>query len=105
MSKVYTIAFRMGVLFNVLLWTTLNLIDFSIARNNFYEATGVAEVRFSGLTGFQWGMPLGMFWNATLRDPYALVFNAIIYVVCGFFFGFLFKFVWSKIPRHNTVLK
>ena len=102
MSKVYNIAFRMGVLFNVLLWTVLNLITFIDRRNNFIALEN-SEISFSG--DFDWGFPLPMFMNQQLFDPHYLVINTIVYVVCGFFFGFLFKFIWSKISRHQAELK
>jgi hypothetical protein len=96
MSKVYDIAFRMGVLFNVVLWTTVNLIDFISSRDEFLRQEAAATIRFSGFSGYKWGMPFDMFRNEMIWEPYALVLNAVVYVTCGFLFGFLFKFVRSK---------
>ena len=100
MSKIYDIAFRMGVLFNVLLWTLLNLANYIVARN---------EINRAGLTfadsTHSWGVPFAMFRGRMLWDEYAMAANAVIYVFCGFFFGFLFKFVWSKISSNCAELK
>jgi hypothetical protein len=101
MSKIYDIAFRMGVLFNILLWTMLNLATYIAARNEVNRA----GVTFSSSTGYSWGVPFGMFRGRMLWDEYAMVANAVIYVACGFFFGFLFKFVWSKISRRRIEVK
>jgi len=98
MSKIYDIAFRMGVLFNILLWTFLNLINFFEARNSFLEWENAIGASYLG--EFNWGVPFPMFMNT-----YYLVLNTIVYVACGFFFGFLFKFVWSKISQRRAELK
>lgn len=103
MSKVYDIAFRMGVMFNVLLWTILNVASLFIARNNFAQES--REPPFFGHFGYYWGVPFKMFRNEGVLEPWAMILNIGIYVFCGFFFGFLFKFVWSKISRRNIVLK
>ncbi len=104
MSKIYDIAFRMGVLFNVLLWTVLNIIDFFDARNDFlyWEYRGL---KFSHVGDFIWGVPFPMFRESMLWNSRALVLNSVIYVACAFFFGFLFKFVWSKISSRRVELK
>lgn len=104
MSKVYTIAFRMGVLFNILLWTMLNIISFHIAQSSFVERES-SLFGFGSYSGFSWGFPFAMFRNYFFADEYLLVFNVIVYVICGFFFGFLFKFIWSKISRRRVELK
>lgn len=98
MSKIYDIAFRMGVLFNILLWTILNIADFFATRNDFlyWENRGI---KFSHIGDFDWGIPFSMFVGHELFNAFNLVLNTIVYVFCGFFFGFLFKFVWSKISR------
>ena len=103
MSKIYDIAFRMGVLFNVLLWTILNLTSFMTNRNRFEQES--LEGPFFGHFGYSWGVPFQMFRNEGLLEPYAFVLNALIYVACGFLCGFLFKFVWSKISQHRAELK
>ena len=61
MSKIYNIAFRMGVLFNVLLFIALNLISFVNAHNRFIE--GQNGIRFSGWIDYTWGFPIKMFVN------------------------------------------
>jgi hypothetical protein len=103
MSKIYNIAFRMGVLFNVVLFTLLNIVSFVIARKNYEQES--LEAPFFGHFGYHWGFPIEMFQNEHLAHPFLLVFNVAIYVACGFFFGFLFKFAWSKISRYRAELK
>lgn len=90
----------MGVLFNVLLFTFLNIITFIDRRNNFItlEAPGI---RVSGA----WGFPIPMCINQRLSDPYNLIINIFIYVIGSFFFGFLFKLIWSKISQRLMELK
>jgi hypothetical protein len=104
MSKIYTIAFRMGVLFNVLLWTILNILSFLDSREGFLYWQN-ASFWASHLGEFNWGIPFQMFQAYELYNAKYLVLNTIVYVVCGFFFGFLFKFVRSKISRRKAVLK
>ena len=103
MSKIYDIAFRMGVLFSVLLFTILNIASFVMARKNYARES--LEAPFFGHFGYSWGFPIEMFRNEGRFEPFLLVFNTAIYVACAFFFGFLFKFVWSKISRRGAELK
>ena len=104
MSKIYTIAFRMGVLFNVLLFTILNVASYKIAV---IESEKIhSEIMFSPCCRFSWGFPFG--WEEKLFDVIeggGAILNVLIAVFCGFMFGFLFKFVWSKISSPNTELK
>jgi hypothetical protein len=91
----------MGVLFNILLFTLLNIASRVIARKNCEQES--LEAPFWGHFGYSWGFPIEMFRNVYLAHPFLLVFNIAIYVACGFFFGFLFKFVWSKISRRGAL--
>ncbi len=95
MSKIYNTAFKMGVLFNILLFTLLNIASHIIVRKNYAQES--LEAPFFGHFGYRWGFPIEMFQNEHLAHPFLLVFNVAIYVACGFCFGFLFKFIWSKI--------
>ncbi len=101
-SKVYDIAFRMGVLFNVLLFTALNLLTFLETRNNFHDLENSGIGAFP-INGWNWGFPCPAF-NYPDFQIYSvyLIINTGIYVLCGFMFGFLFKFVWSKISRRGA---
>jgi hypothetical protein len=103
MSKIYDIPFRMGVLFDIVLFTILNIASFVIARNTFEQES--LEPPFFGHFGYSWGSPFEMFRNVSLVDPFVLVLNIGIYVACGFLFGFLFKFIWSKISSNRAELK
>lgn len=66
MSKIYDIAFRMGVLVNVLLFTVLNVISYKIAENEFIRRQiywEQSEIKFSGIERFgSWGFPFD--WDA-----------------------------------------
>jgi hypothetical protein len=105
MSKIYNIAFRMGVLFNILLFTVLNLMTFFETRKNFIAMEN-SGIRAYPAYGWRWGFPFPMFnYDYFFIDGFVLIFNAIVYIVCGFFFGFLFKFVWSKISQRRIELK
>jgi hypothetical protein len=104
MSKIYDIAFRMGVLFNILLFTILNIISYTVAENRHFEFT--RKYAFGSDYGFAWGFPFK--WSEkyfNVVEGAGTVLNVLIYVACGFFFGFLFKFIWSKISRHWAELK
>ena len=98
----------MGVLFNILLFTILNVISFINAQNRFMNREELG-IRFSNCCNFVWGFPLKMFrGDFFIEDSfilYYIVINTIIYVFCGFFFGFLFKFIWSKISQRQMELK
>jgi len=100
MSKIYDIAFRMGVLFNIVLWTILNIVSLINLRSK------IAELENRGMTGWidlRWGFPFPMFdYDSGFIDGIVLIGNAIVYVLGAFFFGFLFKIVWSKISRHHA---
>lgn len=108
MSKVYTIAFRMGVLFNILLWTILNVVSFKKAESEFFQRR--IERERSGLNFpccdyiGSWGVPFD--WTETyfVIGGAGTILNIIIMTACGFAFGFLFKFVWSKISRRGVGL-
>jgi hypothetical protein len=101
MSKIYNIAFRMGVSLNILLFTMLNVISFKLAENDYIRRRmewEKSEIKFSGggpsLGG--WGLPFD--WNAKyfVIEGAGAILNIIIMAACGFAFGFLFKFVWKK---------
>ena len=104
MSKIYDFAFRMGVLFNVVLWTFLNIISYLLKQSDYLRSKSNG-ITFSGDYGFYWGFPFKMFLNGILWEPYAFVLKVLIYVACGFFFGFLFKFVRSKISSRRIAVK
>ena len=102
MSKIYSIAFRMGVLFNVLLWTILNIVTFINGRNSHDDLEDSAFGVFHAV----WGFPIPMFtYPGFFMNIKYLLINAVVYVFCGFFFGFLFKFVWSKFPPRRFEVK
>jgi len=104
MSKIYDIAFRMGVLFNVLLWTILNIISYAIAENRHFEF--IRKYAFGSDYRFAWGFPFK--WSEkyfNVIEGAGIILNVFIMVSCGFLFGFLFKFIWSKISRNRAELK
>lgn len=67
-GKIYNIAFRMGVLFNVLLWTILNLKDFINAQNDYLYWKN-REMKWSHIGDFDWGVPFMMFVGHELVSP------------------------------------
>lgn len=103
MSKVYTIAFRMGVLFNVVLFTALNTISFIAAESEYLqrqierERSGISFPCCDGIGS--WGFPFDWTEKHSIIEGAGAILNIIIVAACGFAFGFLFKFVWSKISR------
>ena len=98
MRKIYDIAFRMGVLFNVLLWTILNLVTLFEARRKSAECEAMNFAASSCYFYDYWGFPFRMFYlKEFFVDGIVLLGNAVIYVFGAFFFGFLFKYVWSAI--------
>ena len=102
MSKIYDIAFRMGVLFNVVLWTILTLISFKIAQNDYLRREH-SEIRISCCDDIgSWGIPFNWTEKYFVIEGAGTILNIIIMAACGFVFGFLFKFVWSKISRHDA---
>lgn len=109
MSKVYNTAFRMGILFNILLWTTLNVANYKIAEGDFIRRQIESEnsqISFGGGVRFgKWGTPFD--WDAKyfVIEGAGAILNILTMAVCGFFFGFLFKFVWSKISSRRIELK
>lgn len=105
MSKIYDTAFRMGVLFNILLFTVLNLLTFIETRNGYIFWSNSRFTAYPD-AGWRWGFPFPMFFYQELFiDVIFLMVNALVYTVGAFFFGFLFKFVWSKISQSRAELK
>lgn len=103
MNKVYDIAFRMGVLFNVVLFTVLNVASYKSAESEYLEREPWA---FSCCNSIgSWGFPFDWTEKYSMIEGAGTIFNIIIMAACGFAFGFLFKFVWSKISRQRTELK
>ena len=109
MSKIYDIAFRMGVLFNVLLFTVLNVVSFKLAENDYLRRLAEyerSETRISfGVSWDSWGIPFDWTTKYFMIEGAGTILNIIIMAACGFAFGFLFKLVWSKISGHRAELK
>ena len=109
MSKVYNIAFRMGVLFNVLLWTSLNVVSFKSAESEFLQRQierERSELKFPCCDYMEnWGVPFNWTAKYLVIEGAGTILNIIIIAACGFAFGFLFKFVWSKISHQQNELK
>ena len=102
---IYNIAFRMGVLFDVLLFTILNVLSFTAAGNNFMNGRR-EEMNFGPHDGVPWGFPFR--WNEKLFNVIeggGAILNIFITVLGGFIFGFMFKFIWSKISSRRVELK
>jgi len=96
-SKVYDIAFRMGVLFNILLFTILNIISSEINRREFENS----EIWFAP-AGYNWGFPFNWGENYWIITEGYSILNIIAAIFGSLFFGFLFKLVWSIISRRSA---
>ncbi len=95
MYKVYDTAFKFGVGVTILIFSTLNLISYSLAirEDTNRKANGI---EFSNCCfGPSWGFPFDM----TDFTPFS--FNIFTIAGCGFILGFVFKFVWSKISSSS----
>jgi hypothetical protein len=102
MSKIYDIAFQMGVLFNLLLFTILNVANFNVAENEYLNS---GLVNFAPNNGFRWGFPFNRGENYSVIIEGGSILNIIAVILGSLLFGFLFRFVWSKISRHRANLK
>lgn len=97
----------MGVLFNVLLWTILNVISFKSAESKLLQRQierERPEIKFPCCDHMgSWGVPFD--WDAKylVIEGAGTIFNIIIMAAFGFAFGFLFKLVWSKISRRGAL--
>lgn len=100
MSKIYDIAFRMGVLFNILLFTMLNVISFTVNQSEYEKS----EIKFAP-AGFSWGFPFNWGKNYSVFIEGSSILNIIAAVFGCLMFGFLFKFIWSKISSNRAELK
>ncbi len=99
MDKLYNKAFNFGVLFNVLLFSVLNFLSYVVAYWR-YLKYGNVDSQLADVGGFpSWGFPLA--WGQGTEDA----LNFVILAFCGFVFGFLFRFVWSKISSRPSPLK
>ena len=104
MHKIYNTAFQFGVVFNIFLFTILNIVSFMVARNK-YESID-RSIMFSPDYGFSWGFPF--IWDETyfkVVEGAGTILNVIIWVSCSFAFGFLFKFIRSKVSSRRVELK
>jgi hypothetical protein len=104
MSKIYNMAFQFGVVFNVLLFTFLNIISFLHASNNYKS---IERSIIYSPAGYEprWGFPFA--WGETyfnIVEGGGTILNILIWVICGFLFGFLFKFAGSKISSRRVEL-
>ncbi len=107
MSKIYDDSFKIGFLFNIFVFVVLNIISASIAYNEYINQ----EIKFAH-GGYSWGFPFEMFDNYSGYPqnnigftPVGLVLNTISLVISGYCFGFLSKFIRSKISSHCAELK
>ena len=90
MFKLYDTAFKIGFIFNILIFLILNIVSFNIelAKDKQLKADGIS---FSPPTQFSWGFPFDM----THYEFFSL--NLLIISSCGFLVGLIFRFGWSKL--------
>ncbi len=105
MYKLYDKAFKIGVLFNLLLFTVLNFLSYFAAYKKFHEYKNV-ETKIAPVGRyFRWGFPFNWEGNGFYMTGDTIAVNGLIIAFCGFVFGFLFRFVWSKIASRRAELK
>ena len=104
MSKIYNKAFKIGICFNVLVFTILNIISFVVSRNEHITAWN-SGLRIGIYGDYSWGFPFEMFSGVELFRVENVVINTFIISGCGFVLGFLFKFAWSKFASHKLFPK
>ncbi len=102
MSKIYNTAFEFGAVFNILLFTILNITSYKIAENEYLKS---GLVNFAPNNGFRWGFPFNWGENYSVFIEGSSILNIIVAAFGCLVFGFLFKFVWSKISSNRAELK
>jgi hypothetical protein len=88
--KLYDTAFKIGFVFNILIFVGLNFISYkrAIIEEKQLLASGIDLSPCC--IGPSWGFPFDM----TRFETFSL--NFVIIAFCGFIVGLIFKFVWSK---------
>ena len=102
MSKLYDNSFKIGVAFNILLFTVFNIYSYWANYLDHQEYL-TRSIGMSGRFGFiNWGFPFK--WNETYfrYTGEGVVFNGLVIAFCGFLLGFMFKFIWSKIASQKS---
>ena len=81
------------------------LLYFAAYRN--HQEYMNREIKFSSVYGFpSWGFPFNWDENFfTIINGAGGILNILIATFCSFVFGFLFKFIWSKISARRIELK
>ncbi len=111
MSKIYNKAFKVGFLFNILLFIFFNFLSYLAACEKHRESMNRDKgIIFGPAGGFpDWGFPFG--WDEIYLDSIVSMYarggavNFLIIVFCSFVFGFLFRFAWSKILSRRIEIK
>ena len=106
MPKFYNKPFKVGVLFIIVIFIGFNFVSYFAAYRNHQEYMN-REIKFSSVYGFpSWGFPFNWDENFfTVIDGAGGIINILIAAFCSFVFGFLFKFIWSKISSRRIELK
>jgi len=110
MNKIYDKAFKVGFLFNILLFVFFNFLSYLAACEKYRESLNRVVGVSSPSYGFpNWGFPFG--WDEIYLNSIVSMYarggavNFLIIVFCSFVFGFLFKFAWSKILSRRMEIK
>jgi magnesium-transporting ATPase (P-type) len=105
-SEFYNKPFKVGVLFTIALFIVSNFISYFVAYN--YYIRREKELLSKGISfgdagGYSWGFPFELYRNF-YTFPFDIGFTSegivlitFVVVMFSFIFGFLFRFVWSKI--------
>jgi hypothetical protein len=107
-SGIYNKPFIVGVLFVIAFFIVSNSISYFISYNNYLKILNKranSKIQFSGIVDYYWGFPFEFCRNTFDCSPEGIVSTTAIMVFCSFFFGFLFKFIWSKISYRFVSVK
>jgi hypothetical protein len=92
MSKVYDIAFWVGVSFYISLFTFLNVNSLDANRSEYENR------RFQiAPGGFSWGFPFNWGESYSMIVEGGTIFNLVAAIFGSLIAGLMFNFIWSKI--------
>ena len=97
MSKIYDIAFWVGVSFYISLFTFLNVSSLEANRSE-YENRAIQMAP----AGYNWGFPFNWGERYSMIVEGGTIFNLIAALFGSLVFGLLFNFAWTKIQSIET---
>jgi hypothetical protein len=103
MYKLYNKAFKVGVLFSILLFAIFNLLSYFAAYKRYVEFRNVENNIAPVSRSFRWGFPFDWQGQVFYMTGDSIALNGLIIAFCSFTFGFLFRFIWLKIISSRRV--